>query len=92
MTLDALFNQIKTYGYIKAETVNDNGKELKHIEYDRKDGTHVEYDKLCNAEEETTYVDRKSKVVVIVPKTLGARARKFYVSTTKPVKEGNTAK
>ena len=94
MTLDALFNQIKTYGYIKAETVNDSdsGKELKHIEYDRKDGTHVEYDKLCNAEEETTYVDRKSKVVVIVPKTLGARARKFYVSTTKPVKEGNTAK
>ena len=54
MTLDALFNQIKTYGYIKAETVNDSdsGKELKHIEYDRKDGTHVEYDKLCNAEEE----------------------------------------
>ena len=37
-------------------------------------------------------IDRNSKVVVTVPKSLGASARKFYVSTTKPVKEGNIAK
>ena len=49
------------------------------------------HEKVAGKWQLASLIDRNSKVVEKVPKSLGARARKFYVSTTKPVKEGNTA-